>query len=350
MMFARSAAVTLLTLATLLVTPVGRAQAQNVQVVLDDQARLFLGGNVTQVEQQLSTEVARQTRALLGQNTMSDFLQESANAQSLVNKGLSADYASNHDGLLMQIAGAVAMSSSHDPLSVQQQQVDTQVPVASGAQLSLLVGYNLADVDLPRLTLFVHGLAGPLSFSEFSGDFYNFGASAQFNLTGPRGTSAMGWGGIAVTGGVEVSRMELSIVEDGLSFTTFINGVDLSTDGAAGVRLEQSAVTVPLELTTNVTLAHVVTLYGGGGVDFSVGKARLFADLESRLSAESPVGAASAGSVQITLDDAEAAEVVTFRVIGGVQANFGPVRLFSQINYRPSGGLLSLSGGLRITV
>ncbi len=327
------------------------AWALNVQIQLDQRAQQLLGSQLSLAEDQLEAQINRQAQSLVGDLNVSDFLQQSANAQALVGRGLGADYASLPDGFMLGVGVGVAAIAGDATLNVLQQassgDLESAVPVGAGAQLSLMLGYNFAKQGLPQLTVFAHGGGAPISFSEFEGNFYNFGANVQYRPFRQYGSKVFSWDGLAVTSGFAVSRMKLQLTQaDSIDFSTTINGIGIQSASSGGVNLIQKSFSVPLELTTSVSMLYFLTLYGGMGVDFNFGAAELAIDASTTISAGSN---ASAGSVQATLDDSGRADRASFRVLGGLQANMGPFKLYTQTNYLPQNQALSVTAGARMT-
>lgn len=318
---------------------------QNIQVQFDTKSQQILGPSLSLAEQQVELQIEQSVQSLLGTTDTSEILRAGANTQSLVSRGLGADYGSAPDGLLLGVG--VSASIGGDTLEIDTGNGTTTVPTGASAQVSILVGYNFAALDLPELTLFAHGMGAPINFSGYEGSFYNAGISAQYRVLGPRGGPALNWGGVSVTSGLEVSKMRLGIGdEDAFSVSTSVGGVEIS--GSPGLELVQTAVTIPLELTTSVTAAKFFTLYGGTGLDFNFGSSSIVADLDTTIQAPASLGGET-GTVTASYDDSADPTAVVFRVLAGAQFNLGPVHLFSQLNVVPVQKTLSVAGGARVT-
>lgn len=327
-------------LSSIWITSSAPAAAQTLHVTLDARAQALLGVSGRQLE----SEIAKQTQALVGAN-LGSLLDDAARTQALVHAGLGADYASDPDGLILGAALGLSTGTGV-ALDVASSGSITSVPATAGAQLTLMVGYNLASAGVPDLTLFAHGMGAPFSFSELEGSFWNFGASAQYRIVGPRGTPMLGWGGLDITGGVSVSRTSLTIVAtDVPMLDTTIGGVQVEGTSSGSVNLVEHAISFPIELTTSVTALHFLTLYGGVGADFNTGAANLVVDLDTTVT---PTAGGPSGSAQAILEQAGAPDTFAFRLIAGAQTNFGPVKLFAQVNVLPEQDQLSLATGARV--
>ena len=80
---------------------------------------------------------------------------------------------------------------------------------------------------------------------------------AQYKAIRPLGTRGLvEWGGLDLTTGFELSRMFLSLSDEFEAFGTLEPGVDLDTVSTGTLELEQRALTIPIEATTNLTLFY----------------------------------------------------------------------------------------------
>ncbi|HJL42519.1 MAG TPA: hypothetical protein RMG48_14545 [Myxococcales bacterium LLY-WYZ-16_1] len=334
--------------------------AQNVQITLGGEAeRAAAALGISTGE--LQTLASEQIGALYSVNDVQEFLKLSANAQSLLNKGIGVDYASSPTGFLFGIGVSGALDTGESDFRDVAVDIDPSqraVPVGVGAQISLMIGYNFADQGVPGLTIYANGLGFPLSVDEYEADFYNFGLHGQYKLFGPRGNESFNWGGLDLTSGLEFSQMRLTLrpedaIEASAPLSSGSSSIILNTAAQGELALVQTAWTVPLEVTTSVTFLYALALYTGIGVDFQFGNASIEANLrDDRLTADLPDGSeADLGRVQISADDENGPTTVLFRVLAGLQVNLGPIKAFGQINLQPEnlpdGLTVSAAGGLR---
>lgn len=323
------------------------AYAQNVHVTLEGEVAQALGPkNVALVERELETEFTKQSQMLLGDTDLATYLDNSANAQSSVGKGLGTDYASGPDGLMVGVAVGVSAVAGDEALDVMAEGIDSPVPVGAGAQLSLMLGYNFETFDLPELTVFAHGAALPATLSQYGGDFYNFGGNLQFRFLDPRGTDAAKWGGLALTAGVQVSRMSLSIAEEDVMYDTMVEGIRIQSDSNGQVTLVQRAVTIPIELTSSLHFLYFLSLFGGAALDINFATADLFLEADTTITVD---GQQQLGTARATLEDSGTADRVAFRALAGLQVDLGPLHVFGQVNLIPKDLHVSVAAGVRIT-
>ncbi len=338
---------TLLLLALGLVSQPAAAQT-NVEIDYNPEVFQLLEEDLGLSADEVDELINDQLRELYGLVDVPTFLRLSANAQSMANKGLGVDYASSFDNLI--IGGTVSVAVDAGDGSIEDL-TDLAVPVGAGAQIALMVGYQVDD----RLRVYLNGLYHPLSASGLEGDFYNVGVHLQYNAVAPVGKRRLArWGGLDVTTGFELSRMRLELpVAEAFEASGAISGdIDLDTVSTGTLELEQRAITVPLELTTNVTLLYFLTLYTGIGVDLQLGQARMNFDLNSDLSVSDPETGQplDLGDAEITVDDRNGPDLGMFRILLGFQLNIWRLKVFGQVNFLTNDLAVSLAAGLRIVL
>lgn len=338
-------------------TGVARAQSLDVNVTLNPELRQALAGQLELTEQALEEGIRQSFAAVYSVADVAEFLRLSANAQSFSNKGLGVDYASKPDGFLFGFAANLTANAGNADLDNFAETVagniDRAVPVAGGAQLSVMAGYNFAKAGLPRLTAYVNGLAYPLGFSQLDGFFWNVGAHLQLRLLGPLGKQEiLEWGGFLVTSGVQLSRMTLSLSETFEANTNLAPNVPIMTRSTGTMELYQAATTIPLELTTSLQLLYFVSIYGGIAVDFQFGDAGMTFDIDSDLETNDPLGGGTValGTGTIDVNQVGGANQALVRGVLGVQANLGPVKVFGQLNVAAADLTVGLAAGLRIVL
>ncbi|MEO1171596.1 MAG: hypothetical protein AAFX94_06040 [Myxococcota bacterium] len=313
-----------------------------------EQAASALNTTVAQLESELEAQVLE----ALALQDPDEYLTSFANAQAFSTKGIMADYASNFDSLLIGIGvnTAFSVSGSIDP---------DEAPVdAFAPNISAMVG-----VDLGRLRLFLSGFsqsytAGELADQEgeYEVTFRNFGAHAQYKLLGDYddgGTSYVwDWGGLDVTAGITRASTSLSLTTE-LPTEFALPG----TDGASleanllsqgTLDYEVTAFTIPVELTTNVTLLSVATLYGGIGTDIQLGDASVSAELDGVLTADDTNGnELDLGTAVVTAEQSADASPGRLRALVGLQVNLWVLKAYAQLNTLP-GSVASVATGLKV--
>ncbi|MEM7678267.1 MAG: hypothetical protein AAF449_19930 [Myxococcota bacterium] len=333
-------------------TPSWVLAQSSINIAFDPAAQAFLQSELGLTPAELNQLVDDEIRALYGLVDVPTFLRLSANAQSMANKGLGVDYATNLDGLIFGVAVSAAADAGDadvaDFRALADGNTDRAVPVGAGAQIAVMAGYTVAD----RWSVFMNGLYYPLQVDDLDGTFYNFGIHGQYKAVLPAGErSTAQWGGLDITLGFQLSRMFLELSEQFEASGTLSDGFDLDTISLGRLELEQRAFTMPLEITTNATFFYFLTLYGGVGLDLQLGDASMDFDLDSELRTDDPLGGRlNLGTAEIRVDDVADPDAVMFRFMGGVQLNIWRLKLFGQVNFLTSDLTVSLAAGLRLVI
>ncbi len=334
----------------------GLARGQTIDITLNENTQRLLSQELGLTPDAVTPLIREQILALYGLANVPEFVRLSANAQNLSNKGLGVDYASHPDSFVFGLAINAATDAGRSDLealsNVNPENIERAIPVGS-AQVSLMAGYNLQRFDLPQWTLFANALYYPLSVSQLKGTFSNFGLHAQYRPFEPMGTSTLvQWGGIALTSGLELSRMSLSLEGTFNTESPVGQGIDLLTRSTGRLKLTQSALTIPLEVTTDVRFLYLFSLYAGFGIDIPLGKATTDLDLQSSLSVNNleSLGISELGTAIISAQESGGADSVLFRVLGGLQLHLGPVKIFTQVNLLTRDLTVGVAAGLRVVL
>ncbi len=280
-------------------------------------------------------ELASQMQSLIdeayGASDVDGFLRTFADATAFSMRGLGVDYASDPNSLVVGVGANFAVAAS--------EQVNaTERPTAGpAANIAFMAGYNLSSQGAPRWTLFANGFYRKGSTSSLRGGILSAGLHAQYRIANPQrddgaNTKILRWIGIDVTGGVELTRWNLGIEDD--IVTEF--GIDGSggharviLDSTGTFDLTSTAATIPIELTTGVRIALLVSVYVGVAADFTTGTGKLSADLAGTLYAGdgTEIGTSTLGG-----GGDNRASPVAARVLAGTQVNLSHIKLYIQVN------------------
>lgn len=332
------------------------ASAQQVELTLTPEGRTLLENALGQSEAEIQQRLETELEGLYGVADVRTFLRLSANAQSMSNKGVGVDYASNPEGLLLGIAVNATADAGDVDLkevrSVAGGAFERAVPVGAGAQISLMAGYNFSAEGLPGLTVFANGLAYPLRVSALDGEFYNLGLHAQYRLFGPVGVPALvEWGGIGLTTGLELSRARLTLDKSLRNELQLGSNVGLNAITGGRLELIQRALTIPVEVSTNLRLLYFLSFFGGAALDFQLGGAKTTLDVNANLLAtDGDGGEIDAGTAHILVDESGHPTAVMPRFMVGAQLNIGALRGFVQLNLHAADLTLGVAAGCRIVL
>ncbi len=326
------------------------AAAQSFEFSIDEAAAQSVGLDAQAIEADVQASASDQFQ-LIDQGS---FLRAMANASAVAVHGLGVDYASNPKRFV--VGGGLGTGISGGDFALTRGGEEGLPSVGAGFQLSLMGGINLGmfagkDSVLSRVTLYGNGLAAPLSTGAFAGSVYNYGAHAQLALITPKDIKVVGWGGLALTTGYTNSTYTLGLAEE-LPITVSQGGLDLTWKAAGSYDVVVSARQIPVELSTNVQLLQVVSLFGGGGVDIGLGSTA-----SSEGSVNGPINTTNPqsgedlqlGTAKITISDSAEGSAFSPRVFAGAQLNVLKFRLYGQLNYAmtesPDEGMYNSYGG-----
>lgn len=280
-------------------------------------------------------ELAAQMKSLIdeayGASDVDGFLRSFADATAFSMRGLGIDYASDPDSLVVGVGANFAVAAS--------EQVNaTERPTAGpAANIAFMAGYNLSSQGAPRWTLFANGFYRTGSTSSLRGGILSAGLHAQYRIANPQrdegpNTKILRWIGIDLTGGIELTRWNLGIQDD--IVTEF--GIDGSggharviLDSTGTFDLTSTAATVPIEVTTGVRIALLVSVYVGVAADFTAGTGKLSTDLAGTLYAGDGT---EIGTSTISGGGDNSASPVAARVLAGTQVNLSHIKLYIQVN------------------
>jgi hypothetical protein len=313
-----------------------------------EQAGVDLAG----IEMQLRDEL----RALFQTYRLGDYLRSFSDAQSFATRGLGVDYASN-GRLMVGIAGNVSLNVEKGFVPR-----DTKTrPAVSGVSTNatLMAGMNLGFIGLEPLTIYGNYFQRSGSFDEFAADMRNWGVHLQLKLLGPGDerlvNALVRWGGFDITTGIDSASLGLGLRKNWRRDVP-VGQVGKETarvaiDTAGRFDIQMSALTVPLELTTNFRFLYLVSVYGGVGFDWlAFGESSIAVDLQGKMTGLLPSQNAmfDIGTTRVTATETATPSAGRVRGLLGLQANLAIFRLFAQINLVPHDPVLaSLALGVR---
>ncbi len=314
-----------------------------------------LGIDLSELEAQLADEIGSAFAAL----NPGAYLKAFGNAHLFSNKGLGVDYASNPTVLSVGAAGNISAGLDDE--------LDDDFAVAPGLNVSLMFGLNAGTIapKLRNLTLYVNFFRFKSeAFAEsLSGTLTNFAVHAQYKLLRPSNSKkqlVLQWGGIDLTSGIEFSRLSVGLGSGSLLRNLPVVGDEVANEvqratvgmNASGqFDLSSTGVIIPIEASTNLRIAYVITVFGGLGLDFQGGKSSLDMELTGDLAVDDPTNPGQEidlGTATVTAHEDSSPSVGRMRFFGGLQANLWRAKLFLQANVRPEPIAVGLTLGARL--
>lgn len=309
------------------------------------------GVPLSQIESALRTEL----EALYRASDARRYIQAFGDAQAFANRGLGADYASNPRKFI--IGFAVNVSATTDEAYVDSRN-GRQPPIDGvGANFSVMAGTNLDWAGLRPVTIYANYFRASGAYERFDGTTENFGVHGQVKLFedvhDPKRSSVFGWGGIDVTTGLQYGRLSLTLADAVTSRIPLASGagapyIEANTSGSFNA--DMRVWSVPIEVTTNVRLFYLLSLYGGFGYDWQFGTNELSMDLNSTLLGVVPPGGdkVNVGTARLTARESVSPTTGKLRSLVGVQVNLTVLRVFTHVNVMPDRGLIGVVAGARL--
>jgi hypothetical protein len=291
---------------------------------------------------------------------MTDFLKSMSNAQSIANKGQGVSYATDHSLFVLGVnAGAGLNTTSGFSFNSN----GGLPPIGLGAQGSIVAGVSLAKlpvpafgpVDLKRLKIFAN-------FFTYTNDslvdsltikMNTFGIHLQYLVIDGKNIGGIGllnWGGVAFTTGFDTSTNKMTYkVGQKISATSSGVTYDWTPNSSSALTLDASTFTIPLEVSTSIRLAYILSLFGGVGVDLNFGKSTIVANLNGPVT----VSGTSVGTASLLIAEEKGPTFGDVRFFLGPQINLVPLKntnllsLYAQGNIS-TGGNYGAHVGLRI--
>jgi hypothetical protein len=309
----------------------GRAEAQvTVDVALNAEGDAFasrLGVTPAELAAQMQTLIDN----AYGASDVDAFIRSFADATAFSMRGLGVDYASDPNSLVLGVGANVAVAAP--------ERVNAMERPTSGlaANIAFMAGYNLSSRGAPRWTLFANGFHRNASTTSLRGGISSAGIHVQYRLVDPQrddqaATKLLRWIGIDVTGGLEVTRWSLGVndnivTEMGIDGANGSGRVILDSTGTFDIR--STAGSIPLEVSTGIRIAMLVSVYVGGAVDLTVGQGSLATNLGGTLYAGDGI---VIGTSTITGGGERGASPFAARMLAGAQLNLSKLKVYAQVN------------------
>ena len=261
---------------------------------------------------ELAQEAEDRVDELYRVQRIDELLRAFADTAAFAQRGLGADYDVDPGDILIGAAigavhGDVAIGTKNELLG------------GSVMNVALLAGVNLKQ----RWTLFANGFYEKTTIHGLEGHLLTLGAHAQYQVLPARDA----WTGLAATSGLEYARWSVGNVSEIEShFDERGTTVHMSSTGTLTVLT--TTVSVPLEISTGVRLARVISFYIATGLDLTAGTSEITAQLDSVLM----IGAERRviGHALITGRGENSPSPVSVHALGGIGLHLRHARVFVQ--------------------
>jgi hypothetical protein len=276
---------------------------------------------------------------------LDDFLRELGDGQSFTNRGLGVDYASDWNAVILGMGANVAFNLDSAFKSKVTGQLFEYGPGVNlnGVNLTVMAGLNLEALGLGPFKVYTNYFVFTHAIGRFDTRSTNFGLHVQMSLFKPHTTGIVGrlfrWGGLEITTGVEQEKGVLWLQSTGLTTSVPLDQVSPATKGATvkvdakgDISFYTRAVTMPIELTTNLRLLHLLSFYGGVGYDLKVASAvDGYMTATTTLTGRAPALGTQEldiGTAQVQVAHLSRLSEGDLRFLAGVQLNLFLVKLF----------------------
>jgi hypothetical protein len=291
---------------------------------------------------------------------LDDFLKKLGDGQSFTNRGLGVDYASDFNAFILGMGANVAFNLDS---AFKSKTTGQLFEYGRGVNLTVMAGLNLAALGAGPIKVYTNYFVFTHALGPFEARSTNFGVHVQASLFKPAATGLVAqlfrWGGVEITTGVEQEKGVLWL-DGGLSTSVPLDQVSPATQGATvkvdavgDISFYTRSVTMPIELTTNLRILHLLSLYGGAGYDLKIASAvDGYMSAATRLTGQAPAlgtQQVDIGTAQVQVAHLSRLSEGDLRFLAGVQLNLFLVKLFVHGNVLMHDPLLyTIGAGIRL--
>lgn len=291
-----------------------------------------------------------------------------ANSSVMAGKGIAGDYASNMSVFLIGAGVGAGADLAKD------KNTDSDlsgVGVAPGA----LIGFNLGFMDAThflgmetnRLNLYLNFMSfkkenyevndepGKESYADL--DTTALGFRLRYDWIKGNGSKLLGWGGVKFHFGYEYNKANINFrskINESVNSTASTNEqISGTITGDPEAKIAVTTHSIPLELSTDVQLLYILSIFGGVGVDYNMGEAKGAGSLNAGPSSVSCTGGSCPGGTTIqvqptaNIDATGKVNPFTYRGFAGVQINLPYIRIYGQVNKAIGNDLIGANAGVR---
>ena len=272
--------------------------------------------------------------------TMLDgFLGSMANAARGSYAGLGTDGPVRGDLFSISTGGGLALAAQSDfSLKIRQNELPG---IGIAGQPVVTIGFNAKrlpraatlGLDPAKVDYFINFMSIDLSDVSPTAGFSmsSFGIMGRYWLKDAKSYLwAFRWDGLSVTTGVQYSSLTASINGD-LNFSSGsgLDAVNWAPD--ARFSIKTSAITIPVDLQTGISLLKFWSIYGGTGLRFNFGSAKTDGGISGNIT-NNAVGTVGLGTLDLE-SPARKPAIVSQRIMAGSQLNFGPAKFSVEAGY-----------------
>lgn len=295
-----------------------------------------------------------------------------ANSSIMAGKGIGSDYASNMEVFLIGAGvGAGADLAKDKTTDSDLSGVGVAPGLIIGTNLGFMDTARILGMDTNRLNVYLNFMGHkhkqqlddkPGKESSAQLDMKSMGAHFRYDWINGKGSKLFGWGGVKFHMGYEYNKTDIT-------FNSKINETVSQTDsdgnviagditGSPSAKILVNTHSIPIELSTDVQLLYVLSLYAGIGADYNFGQAKGDGSLNagsSSISCTNPnpgqvcTGGTSVDvSPEANINATGKVRPFTYRGFAGVQINLPYLRIFGQVDKSLGDDLIGATAGVRL--
>lgn len=290
-----------------------------------------------------------------------------ANSSVMAGKGIGSDYASNMSVFLIGAGVGVGADLEKDEDSDSDLSgVGVAPGVIIGTNLSFLDAQTIAGMDTNRLNVYFNYMgyhtnrqvsdeAGKESYADLA--LQTMGFHVRYHWIEGSGSKFLGWGGVKFHFGYEYNKTKIKFnakiseaIDETSSNGERING---TITGNPEAEILVNTHSIPIELSTDIQLFYLLSLYTGLGMDYNMGQAKGGGSLNAPATPVNCSGGVCGGSTSVTvqptanIDATGKVNPLLFRGFAGVQINLPYIRIFGQVDKAFGNELIGATAGLR---
>lgn len=294
-------------------------------------------------------------------NKLSDYMQQMSNAQTISHKGQGVSYATEHS---LFVVGASFGGGFNTTSGFDFETKGGVPPIGVAIQGSGMIGLSLSKfplpqvgpIDLKKFTLFVNYLSysNDSLLSGLTLKTNTFGIHAQYKLIDGKnigGIGVLNWGGVAVTSGFNTSNNTISYKgNQAIGINSGGQSYNWVSASSSTLSIESNSFSIPIEVSTNVRLLYVLSIFVGTGFDLNFGSSKMTANITGPIT--DTLGS-TVGNATLAANEEKGPSAGTWRFFAGPQLNLVPLKntnvlsIYAQGNYS-IGGNYGAHAGLRI--
>ena len=327
--------------------------------VADPTFRAFIDSQILTIENDINKDLPNAPPKRL--------MEGMANSSVMAGKGIGNDYASGMEVFL--IGGGVGVGADLEKDKNTKSSI-SGVGVAPGVIVGMNLGFmdtsKILGMDTNRLNLYMnfmnYNYNKVLSTkvgeeSDVKLGMQSMGVHFRYDWIQGNNSKWLGWGGVKFHFGYEYNKTDItfnSTINKTVNQTS--SGGETITGNISGrpvATINSATHSIPLELSTDIRLLYILSIYTGVGADYNMGSAKGKGALNSTPSNVTCTGGNCGGGATIgvtpeaNINATGKVNPFLYRGFAGVQINLPFIRIFGQVDKALGNDLIGATVGVR---